>query len=132
MTIKADFSVVPFIYLGQECYIMEECRHTRQNKYLLIVALTCVILLSGLAIASDSPVIQRTTQQVGVISGNETSPSSFVPASFNTTSNPASVSESEGSRDSAAPLPLLILFVSAAALIFLVSLKPLRVTTIEI
>ena len=102
---------------------MEECRHTRQNIYLLIVALACVVLLSGLTIASDSPVIQRTTQQVGVMSGNETSPSSFVPASFNTTSNPASTAESEGSRDGAASLPLLALFVSAAAAILLISTK---------
>ena len=101
---------------------MEECRHPRQNTYLLIVATTCVVLLSGLAIASDSPLIQRTTQQVGVLSGNDTSPSSFVPASFNTTSNPASASESEDSRDGAASLPLLILSVSAV-LILLIGAK---------
>ncbi len=102
---------------------MEECRHPRQNIYLLIVAIACVVLLSGLAIASDSPVIQRATQQVGVISGNETAPSSFVPASFNTTSSPASASESEDSREGAASLPLLILFVSAAAPILLIGRK---------
>lgn len=123
MTIRLDF-LPHLLYIQRtDVYIMEECRHPWQNTYLLIVAIACVVLLSGLAIASDSPAIQRATQQVGVISGNETSLSSSAPASFNTTSNPASASESDDSREGAASLPLLVLFLSTAALIPLIGRK---------
>ncbi|GEM_PF-6140925 len=130
MTIIKDFFVALLIYAVVRYSIMEECRHTRPNLSLLIIAMVCAVLLSGLSLASDSPAIQRTTQQVGVAAGNETSPSSFVPTPFNTTSDPASASASSSFRDSASPLPFLILL--AAATFFLTAFSIIRMKKIKI